>query len=85
MTAWAFDGVRYSDSAGYLPDGSDPVAMQIAWSPWVRDLTSMIDGFGCIRHLPCSGGWRDQPAIDMAIYEIIRTRWVELMNAKNAR
>lgn len=42
----------------------------------------MIDGLGTLRHLPEPGAMRDQPARDMAIYRIIRGRWVERMNAK---
>lgn len=56
--------------------------MQLAWGPWVADLTGMIDGLGCIGHLPMPGTYMEQPARDMAIYETIRGRWVELMNKK---
>jgi hypothetical protein len=42
----------------------------------------MLDGYGCMRHLPDPGSMRDQVAVDMDIYEVIRGRWVERMNKK---
>jgi len=54
----------------------------LAWSPWVRDMADMIDGKGTMRHYPCDGGYKAQPARDMLIYNIARVRWVERMNEK---
>jgi hypothetical protein len=42
----------------------------------------MIDGKGTFRHYPEAGSLREQPARDMAIYDIARGRWVERMNER---
>lgn len=52
----------------------------MAWGPWVCDMVLMIDGKGTFRHFPEQGSLGDQPARDMAIYDVARGRWVERMN-----
>lgn len=54
----------------------------MAWGPWVHDMVLMIDGKGTFRHYPEAGSLREQPARDMAIYDIARGRWVERMNER---
>lgn len=58
----------------------DPAEAMSAWGPWVYELTEMIDGDGAMRHLPEPGAYREQPARDMMIYAVIRSRWVERRN-----
>lgn len=42
----------------------------------------MIDGKGTQRHWKYQGAYADQPAVDLVIYRVIRSRWVELVNEK---
>jgi len=42
----------------------------------------MIDGKGTQRHWKYEGGYADQPAIDIVIYRVIRSRWVEMVNER---
>lgn len=65
-----------------FPDGDDPYAMQEAWRPWVVECVDMIDGKGTQRHWKYPGAYADQPAVDLVIYRVIRSRWVELVNEK---
>ena len=56
--------------------------MQEAWRPWVVECVDMIDGKGTQRHWKYPGAYADQPAVDLVIYRVIRSRWVELVNEK---
>jgi hypothetical protein len=83
-----FDGNDYGEDldgatgedASVLPDGINPYEAYLAWSPWVVELVGFLDGKGTQRHWKYRGAYADQPALDMAIYRIIRGRWVELRN-----
>lgn len=50
------------------------------WGPWVIDCLRMLDAEGAYAHYFFAGALGDQPAIDMDLYDVIRGRWVELMN-----
>lgn len=41
----------------------------------------MLDGDGVMVMYPVSGGLYDQPARDMEVYDVIRSRWNELKHA----
>jgi hypothetical protein len=56
--------------------------MQMAWGPWVAECIDMMDGKGTQRHWKYPGAYADQPAVDLLVYRVIRSRWVELVNEK---
>ena len=51
-----------------------------AWGPWVVDCIRMLDGDGAYAHLPYSPVYMRNPAYDMTVYDVIRSRWNELRN-----
>ena len=42
----------------------------------------MLDGDGTQRHWKYPGAYSDQPAQDVLIYRVIRSRWCELTSDK---
>jgi hypothetical protein len=52
------------------------------WTPWIDEANVMMDGDGAFRHLPYSGSYREQPAFDMQVLNIIRRKWNALRNDK---
>lgn len=50
------------------------------WGPWIEEANVMMDGDGAFRHLPYPGSYREQPAFDMDVLNLIRHQWVELRN-----
>jgi hypothetical protein len=47
----------------------------------VDNAVRMLDGDGVMVMYPVSGGLYDQPARDMEIYDVVRSRWNELRHA----
>jgi hypothetical protein len=43
----------------------------------------MLDGDGTYHLLLYSGGLDEQPALDMSVMDIIKSRWNELRNQEN--
>jgi len=63
-----------------LPDGGNPVELLEYWGPWVQDCLRIVDGDGTYARFKYAGGMADQPAVDLAIYDVIRTKWNALRN-----
>lgn len=51
-----------------------------AIGPWVQDCLRMMSSEGAYAHFKYPGELADQPALDMDIYDIIKSKWCSLRN-----
>lgn len=51
-----------------------------AVGPWVGDCIRLMDSEGSYGHFKYDGQLGDQPALDMQVFDAIRSRWCELRN-----
>lgn len=82
---WLFEGKEdnFLPSADPLPeDEDDPWTLIQDWRPWIEECLVLLDGDGRFRHLPYAGVYREQPAYDMSVHQVIRGEWNRLQNAK---
>ncbi len=79
MTEWIYRGSAF-DVDDVLPDGSRPAELLDEWGPWVRSCVRLLSDKGTYSLLPVAGGMYDQPATDMMVFDVIRSRWNELRN-----
>lgn len=63
-----------------LPDATPIGIIQEKWAPFVYDCLMLLDSDGCFNKWKYQGAYADQPWIDIQIYQVIRSKWVQLRN-----
>lgn len=56
-----------------------------AWAPWVREAVLFLDPDGAVRHWKYAGAYADQPVFDREVYEVVRGKWVQLVNEERRK
>jgi len=52
----------------------------VAIGPWVQDCIRLMDSDGAYAHYKYGGELGDQPALDMMVFDAIRSVWCECRN-----
>lgn len=55
------------------------------WAPWVHEAVLFLDSEGTVRHWKYPGAYSEQPSFDREVYEVVRRRWVEMVNEERKR
>ena len=53
--------------------------------PWVQDALRLMDADGAWMHYKYKGELGDQPALDMEVLDVIKSRWCELRNKETEK
>lgn len=56
-----------------------------AVGPWVQDCLRLMGAEGIYAHYKHPGELTDQPALDMDILDIVKSKWCELRNKEMER
>jgi len=64
------------------PEESEEFRAVEKWKPWINEVALFLDGKGTFKFFKYAGSYSEQPAIDIIIYRIVQSVWVEETNRK---